>query len=170
MQESEKLLEFLRLLKNDTFLCGDFNIDTIKESGDKSDYLKLLLAFDFKGQSFESTGVTPTSGTCLDHIVTSYQIKTETIKTTSSYHYRVSGAIPGVVVKASNNRETKQLSRDLRKIKCGKALIFFISLRPNTQKPRTIITKRPLKDSRDYYALCRQIRTSKRINSEKKVE
>ena len=50
LQEFEKLLEFLRRLKNDTTLCGDFNIDTIKASKDKSDYEKLLSAFDFKRQ------------------------------------------------------------------------------------------------------------------------
>ena len=38
LQQSEILLESLRRLKNDTFLCGDFNIDTIKESRDKSDF------------------------------------------------------------------------------------------------------------------------------------
>ena len=134
MQEFEKLLEFLGRLKNDTILCGDFNIDTIIESKDKSDYEKLLLAFDFKRQNFEPTRVTPTSATCLDHIVTSYQINTETIKTTISDHYTVLGAIPGVIVKESKNKEIKQLSRDLRKIKGGNALNFLFLLDQTLKK------------------------------------
>ena len=86
-----------------------------------------ILALDFKRQNFEPTRVTPTSATCLDHIVTSYQINTETIKTTISDHYTVLGAIPGVIVKESKNRVMKQLSRDLRKIKGGNALNFCSS-------------------------------------------
>ena len=74
------LLEFLQRLQIDTILCGDFNIDTIKESKEKSDYKRLLLAFDYKRQSCEPTRVTPTSATCLDHIVTSYQILNELSK------------------------------------------------------------------------------------------
>ena len=134
LQEFEKLLEFLRRLKNDTILCGDFNIDTIKESKDKSEYEKLLLAFDFERQNFEPTRVTPTSATCLDHIVTSYQINTETIKTTISDHYAVLGAISGVIVKESKNRKMKQLSRDLRKIKGGNALKFLFLLDQTLKK------------------------------------
>ena len=33
----EDLLQFLRTLKHDTILYGDFNIDSIKESKDKAD-------------------------------------------------------------------------------------------------------------------------------------
>ena len=126
MHEFEKFLEFLQRLKNDTFLCADFNMDTIKKSKGKSDYEKLPLAFDFKPQIFEPTRVTPTSTTCLDHIVPSYQIDTETIKITISDHYTVLGAIPGVIVKESKNREIEQQSQDLRKIKGGNALNFFL--------------------------------------------
>ena len=94
-----------------TILCGDFKIDTIKKSKDKSDYEKLLLAFDFRRQNFEPSRITPTSATCHDHIVTNYLIKTETTKTTISDHYTVLGAIPGVVVKKSKNSGMKQMNK-----------------------------------------------------------
>ena len=84
-----------------------------------------FLAFDFKGQNVEPTRVTPTPATCLNHIVISYQINTEIIKTTISDHFIVLGALPCVIVKESKNREIKQLSRDLRKTKGGNALSFL---------------------------------------------
>ena len=52
-------------------------------------YVTLLLAFDFKCQRFERTRVTPTSETCLDHVITSCQVKTDTIQTTQSDHFTV---------------------------------------------------------------------------------
>ena len=50
LQEFEKILEILRRLKNDTFLCRDLNIDSINEPKGISDYEELLLAFDFRRQ------------------------------------------------------------------------------------------------------------------------
>ena len=107
LQAFEHLLEFLRNLKHDTILCGDFNIDTIKDSKEKLEHENLLLAYDFKRQNSDPTRVTPTSATCLDHISTSYQINTETIKTTISDHYTVLGTIPGVIMKESPKIEVK---------------------------------------------------------------
>ena len=153
MQEFEQLLEFLRRLKTDTILCGDFNIDTIKESKDKSDYEKLLLALDFKRQNFEPTRVTPTFATCLDHVVTNYQIITETIKTTISDHYTVLGEIPGVIVKEAENREMKQLSRDLRKIKGGNALNFLFLL-DQTRKKLEPLKQKDLEKIAEIIMLC----------------
>ena len=40
----EELLQFLRTLKHEAILFGDFNIDTIKDSKDKSDYQNLNTA------------------------------------------------------------------------------------------------------------------------------
>ena len=93
LNQKEKLLEFLRSLSNDTIICRDFNIDTIANSKEKKDYVTLLLAFDFKCQNFEPTRVTPPSSTCLDHVVTSYKVKTDTIQTTMSDHFTVLGTI-----------------------------------------------------------------------------
>ena len=97
--------------------------------------------FEGKNRQKEPTRVTTTPATCLDHIVTSYQINTETIKRTISDHYTVLGAIPGVIVNESKNREINQLSRDLRKIQGGNALnVLFLldqtlkKLEPSKQK------------------------------------
>ena len=134
LQAFEHLLEFLRNLKHDTVLCGDFNIDTIKDSKEKLEYENLLLAYDFKRQNSDPTRVTPTSATCLDHISTSYQIKTETIKTTISDHYTVLGTIPGVIMKESPKIEVKQTYRDMRKIKGENALNFLFILDQTLKK------------------------------------
>ena len=72
LQEFENLLEFLQIIKNDTILCGESSIDTIKKSKHKFDYEELLLALDSEKQSFEPTRVTPTSATGFNHILTSY--------------------------------------------------------------------------------------------------
>ena len=80
---------FLRNLKHDTILRGDFNIDTIKDSKENLDFENLLLAYDFKRQKSDPSRVTPTSATCIDHISISYQMNTETIKKTISDHYTV---------------------------------------------------------------------------------
>ena len=82
LPDFEDLLQFSRTLKYDTILFDDFNNDTIKESKDQSDYENLITAYCVRRQNSEPTRVTPTSSTCLDHLLTGLPIKTETIKTT----------------------------------------------------------------------------------------
>ena len=48
----EEFLTFLRGLKHDTVIFGDFTLDTLVDSKSRNDYEKLLYAFDFKQQSF----------------------------------------------------------------------------------------------------------------------
>ena len=48
------------------------------------DYEKLLTAFDYRKQNILPTGVTPTSATFLDHVITSFSISTETVNTSFS--------------------------------------------------------------------------------------
>ena len=114
--------------------AGDFNIDTIANSKDKYDYETLLLAFDFKCQNFEPTRVTATSSTCLDHVITSYQVKTETIQTTMSDHFTVLGTIPGVFFNEPVISEEKIYRRDLRSIKGDQALNFLFLLDQKLKK------------------------------------
>ena len=106
----EQLLEFLRSLSNDTIICGD----------------ALLLAFEFKCQICEPTRVTPTSSTCLDHVITSYQIETDTIQTTIRDLFTVLGTRPVVIFNEPANSEEKTYRGDLRSIKGNKALNFLI--------------------------------------------
>ena len=66
---------------------GDFNIDTIVESKEMKDYENLLTAYDYRKQNVLPTRVTPTSATCLDHVITSFSVSTETNNTSFSDHY-----------------------------------------------------------------------------------
>ena len=94
----------------------------------------MLLAFDFKCQNFEPTRVTATSSTCLDHVITSYQLKTETIQTTMSDHFTVLETIPGVFFNEPVISEEKIYRRDLRSIKGDKALNFLFLLDQKLKK------------------------------------
>ena len=106
------------------FFCDGFNTDTIKDSK-KTDFDKLLTAYDFQRKNSEPTRVTPTSATCLDHILTRYQTNTETNKTRISDHYTVLRALLGVIVKKPMNSETIQNHRDMCKINGQNALVFW---------------------------------------------
>ena len=75
MQQFEEQLTFLRRLKHDTVIFGDFNIDPFVDSKSRNGYEKLLYAFDFKQQIFQPTRDTATSSTYLDHFITSIKRK-----------------------------------------------------------------------------------------------
>ena len=78
-------------MNDDSMIFGDFNIDKIVESKEKKDYDNRLTAFDYRKQSILPTRVTPTSATCLDHVITSFSVSTETVNTSFSDHYTVLG-------------------------------------------------------------------------------
>ena len=59
-----------------------------------------LWAFDSKRQNSEPTLVTPTSATCLDHMITSSHAETETIQVTIGDHLTVLCEIPNVEEKS----------------------------------------------------------------------
>ena len=132
MPEFEDLLNFLRTLKHDTVILGDFNIDTIKESKFKTVYENVLRAYDFERQNSEPTRVTPTTATCLDHIITSYPINTMTISTTISDHFTVIGEIP--VSSIAEQQKPNVLTRNLKNLKGDKALNFLFLLDQKLQK------------------------------------
>ena len=126
--EFELLLQFVRSLKHDTIIFGDFNIDTIKESADKIKYENLLLAYNFRRQNSEPTRVTPTTSTCLDHYITSFQATHKTEKTTMSDHYTVLGEIPEVEIDATTANQSNIFTRNLRNIKGDNTLKFLFLL------------------------------------------
>ena len=66
MPKFENLFTFLRTLRHDTIIFGEFVIDTIKESKIETDYENILRAYDFEQQISVPTGVT-TAATCLDY-------------------------------------------------------------------------------------------------------
>ena len=125
--ELENLLNFLRSLKDDSMIFGDFNIDTIVESKETKDYENLLTAFDYRKQNNLPTRVTPTSATCLDHVITSFSVSTETVNTSFSDHYTVLGEI-AVNFEKPEETITHKFHRDLRNIKKEKALNFLFLL------------------------------------------
>ena len=132
--EFELLLQFLRSLKHDTIIFGDFNIDTIKDSADKTNYENLLLAYNFKRQNSEPTRVTSTSSTCLDHYITSYTTTNQTEKTTMSDHYSVLGEIPAVKTEVITTDDSIIRTRNLKNIKGDKALNFLFLLEQRLMK------------------------------------
>ena len=84
----ETLLYFLKGLPGETLLFGDFNIDTLKDDLDRKKYVALLEAYDFEIQNKLPTRVTPTSKSCIDHMI-SQNVCTETLPTTISDHFTV---------------------------------------------------------------------------------
>ena len=70
-------------------LFGDFNINTLKDDLDEKKYVALLEAYDFEIQNNIPTRVTPTSKSCIDHMITQNVVCTETLPTTISDHSTV---------------------------------------------------------------------------------
>ena len=128
----EQLLHQLKMLKNETIIFGDFNIDTQKNDNDKKNYESLLAAYDFKLRNFEPTRVTAKTKSCLDHFISLNEFATDTIKTTISDHYSVILKLP-----ESKNVESKKTmkARNMKKLKGENALNFLFVL---YQKLKTI--------------------------------
>ena len=116
-------------------IFGDFNIDTLKESAEKKQYENLLAAYDFEIQNTLPTRVTPYSRSCLDHMITSSFLKTNTIPTTISDHYTVTADIllRGSSVLPQNLTAVTKY-RNLREIKGEKALNFLFLLLNKLQR------------------------------------
>lgn len=134
LPEFENLLQFLRKLKYDTVLFGDFNIDSLKYSTDRINYDNVLSAYNFKRQNNEPTRVTATSSTCIDHLITSYQVENKTIKSTISDHYSVMGEIPGILTAPELNEIRTTNVRNLKKIKGENSLNFLFLLDQKLKK------------------------------------
>ena len=123
----EDLLLFLRTLKHYSVLFGDFNIDTLKENEDRSDYENLITAYCFKRQNSEPTRVTPTSLTCSDHLLISFPVKNETYKTTFNDHYTVIGEIFIDTTCSQEKQQNFFKNRNLKNIK-GDEVVNFLFL------------------------------------------
>ena len=83
----ESLLLFLKTLKHDCTLFGDFNIDTLNDDNEKRKYVNLLAAYGYEIQNSSPTRVTTTSSTCIDHVINAFPIEIKTVKVTISDHY-----------------------------------------------------------------------------------
>ena len=125
----ESLLSFLRSQKNDCIIFGDFNINTLIENSESINYTNLLAAYGFKIQNSEPTRVTSTTATCLDHIISSNEINTKTVKITISDHYAIETDLSWLGIqnkRSSDNNYT--LVRNLNHIKKNKILNFLFLL------------------------------------------
>ena len=85
----DKLFAFLRRLKEETLTFGDFNLDTLKPSYEKTKYKNLIQSYGYKKRNFEATRVTATSASCLDHVIMPSMVENKTITTTISDHYAI---------------------------------------------------------------------------------
>ena len=82
-------LYFLRGLPGKTLLFGDFNNDTLKDDLDIKKYVALLEGYDFEIQMKLPARVTPTSKSCISHMITQNVVCTETRPATISDHFTV---------------------------------------------------------------------------------
>ena len=126
MELLEQLLIHLRTLKQDCILFGDFNVDTLTADNEQHQYTNMLAAYGFAAvQNNSPTRVTSTTATCLNHIMSSFPIETETIKITISDHFALEASNPLL----SYNREDKtacspEKYRSLKNLKGKKAISF----------------------------------------------
>ena len=134
LQQFEDLLLFLKSLKYELYLFGDFNIDTLKDETNNNRYDNFLNAYDLAVQNSEPTRVTPQSKTCLDHFISSNPTDTITLKTTISDHYTILGKIPLKYHKTNESVRPKVIMRDLRNIKNENALNFLFLLNHKLEK------------------------------------
>ena len=135
LPEFENLLQLIRKLRYDTVLFGDFNIDSLKHLIDKTNYENDLSAYNYKRQNSEHTRVTSTSPTCIDHLITKYQVEHKTIKTTISYHYSVLGEIPGIITQPESN-QPKTINVSNLKNQWLKLIELFASFTPERKETR----------------------------------
>ena len=134
LQQFEDLLLFLNALKYQSFLFGDFNIDTLKDERNINRYENILNPHDLAVQNSEPTRVTPTSKTCLDHFISSSLTDTKTLRTTISDHYTILGKIPLKYHKTNESFRPKVIMRDLGNNKNENAVNFLFLLSHKLKK------------------------------------
>ena len=120
----ESLLLFLKTLKHDCSLFGDFNIGTLTDESEKRNNVNLIAAYGYEIQNSSPTRVTTTSSTCLDHVISGFPIGIKTVKVTISDQYALQSEIPILLNENKKREDPMLLCRDLRNIKGPKALKF----------------------------------------------
>ena len=133
-QELENRSQFMRKLKYAIVLFGDFNIDSLKHTFDKRTYENVLSAYDYKRVNSEPTRLTPTSSTCIDHLITFYHVEHKTINATISDHFLVLGKIPGFITEPEWNEPKTINARNLKKSKVKAHWTFCSFLDQNLEK------------------------------------
>ena len=108
-------------------MFGDFILDSTGISEEITDNENLLWVFDLQLQNSEPTRVTPTSGKCLDHMITSSHVGTGKRQTTIKNHFKVLCEIADVD-EESAFREKDVTFRNLKNVKGGSKLNFLFVL------------------------------------------
>ena len=80
---------FLKGFSGETLPLVDFNIDTLKDDLDLKKYVTLSEEYDFEIQNKLPTRVTPTSKSCIGHMITQNVVCTKTLTTTISDRFTV---------------------------------------------------------------------------------
>ena len=129
----ESLLLFLKTLKHDCTLFGDFNIDTLTDDNEKRKYVNLLAAYGYEIQNSLSTRATTTSSTCLDHVISCFPNETKTVKVPVSDNYALQSEIPILLNDNKKEEEPMLLRRNLRNSKDPICSKLFVSIRPEIE-------------------------------------
>ena len=139
IEDLDKLFAFLRNLKEETLIFGDFNIDTLKPSYEKTKYENLIHSYGYRIRNFQATRVTATSATCLDHVITSSMVETKTITITISDHYAVEFTASFWTSRSEISTEKPIKKRNLNKLK-GDQYLNFLFLLDQKLKSLSVIT------------------------------
>lgn len=68
----EKLLISIISENKNILIAGDFNIDILKESGNRTDFLSVMQSFDLRQTIFTNTRVVHKSASCIDNIFVNF--------------------------------------------------------------------------------------------------
>ena len=94
----------------------------------RTKYKNLLESYNFKIQNFLPTRVPTKSKTCIDHVITSFLIETQTTPLTTSDHYAVEPIIPFLPGLTKNHCLYYPKRKNLNKLKGNHYLNFIFLL------------------------------------------
>ena len=92
IKKLELLFDKARKEKKPILICGDFNIDLMKETSESQDLLTAISTSNFSHLITQPTRVTNHSSTCIDNFITNFSCKITTtgvIETDLSDHYAI---------------------------------------------------------------------------------
>ena len=126
-EKLESFLDTVATWKNQTIICGDFNIDSLDASITSENFLTLMNSYGFHQRNFEPTRVTSSSQSCIDYIFTNSCLnKINTLKTVISDHYSILLEIDDF--KSKNDIKTQSVFRNINPLKNDKNLVDFLFL------------------------------------------
>ena len=126
-EKLESFLDTVATWKNQTIICGDFNIDSLDASITSENFLTLMNSHGFLQRNFEPTRVTSSSQSCIDYIFTNSCLnKINALKTVISDHYSILLEIDDF--KNKNDIKTHSVFRNINPLKNDKNLVGFLFL------------------------------------------